>query len=74
MWAGDRAQEVPVTALLFLAIVVVVVVVGGVILWLTSRSPSSPKSSIDAFRREMDALSPKDVSAGDSGRPRDGSA
>ncbi|HET8931233.1 MAG TPA: hypothetical protein VFN21_11295 [Acidimicrobiales bacterium] len=48
------------TALWFLAIVVVIVVVGGVVLWLTSRSPSSTESSIDSFRREMDALSPKD--------------
>ncbi|MBS1848231.1 MAG: hypothetical protein JST73_08120 [Actinobacteria bacterium] len=48
------------TALWFLAIVVVIVAVGGVVLWLTNRKPSSPESSIDAFRREMDALSPKE--------------
>ncbi len=48
------------TALLFLGIVVVIVAVGGVVLWLTSRSPSSTESSIDSFRREMEALSPKD--------------
>lgn len=48
------------TALLFLAIVVVIVAVGGLVLWLTSRNPSSTESSIDSFRREMDALSPKD--------------
>lgn len=49
------------TALWFPAIVVVVVAVGGVVLWLTSRKPSSTESSIDMFRREMEALSPKDV-------------
>lgn len=47
------------SALWFLAIVVVVVVVGGVVLWLGNRSPSSTESSIDSFRREMEALSPK---------------
>ena len=47
-------------ALGFLAIVVVIVVVGGFVLWLTNRKPSSTESSIDSFRREMDALSPKD--------------
>ncbi len=58
--ADERRSAGPVTALWFLAIVVVVVAVGGVVLWLTSRSPSSTESSIDSFRREMDALSPKD--------------
>ncbi len=47
-------------ALYFLGIVVVVVVVGGVVLWLTNRKPSSTESSIDSFRREMRALSPKE--------------
>lgn len=50
----------PMTALWFLAIVVIVVAVGGTVLWLTNRKPSSTESSIDSFRREMEALSPKD--------------
>ncbi len=56
------------TALYFLAIVVGVVAVGGVVLWLVYRKPSSTESSIDSFRREMDALSPKDRSGSDTGR------
>ncbi len=51
-------------ALFFLGIVVVVVAVGGFVLWLTSRSPTSTESSIDSFRREMNALSPQDSRSG----------
>lgn len=47
------------TALWFLGIAVAVVVVGGVILWWSDRTPSSSESSIDSFRREMEALSPE---------------
>lgn len=48
------------TALYFLAIIVVIVTVGGLVLWLTNRQPNSTESSISAFQREMEALSPKD--------------
>lgn len=69
------------TALWFLGIVVVIVAVGGVVLWFTNRKPYSTESSIDSFRREMDALSPKDrdvppggrtMSANERDRPRTG--
>lgn len=69
------------TALWFLGIVVVIVAVGGVALWFMNRKPFSTESSIDSFRREMDALSPKDrdmppddrrVSAKERDRPRTG--
>lgn len=46
--------------LLFLLIPVVVVAIGSSVLVLRQRKPSSPTSSIDAFRREMRALSPDD--------------
>ena len=35
---------------------------GSLALWLRSRKPTSLRSSIDTFRREMDALSPPDQS------------
>lgn len=56
------------SALWFLGIIVVVVAVGGLVLWLTSRSPSSTESSIDSFRREMEALSPKEQDDRRAGR------
>jgi hypothetical protein len=62
-----------VSALYFLAIVVVIVAVGGVVLWLTNRQPSSTESSINSFRREMEALSPKERAGGvPRGRRRTG--
>lgn len=61
------------TALFFLAIVVVIVAVGGLVLWLTNRQPNSTQSSISSFRREMEALSPKDrAEAPSRGRRRTG--
>jgi hypothetical protein len=44
--------------LLFLLIPVIVVTIGSSVLVIRQRKPSSQKSSIDAFQREMRALSP----------------
>lgn len=44
----------------FLLIVVVIVAVGSTVLYMRSRSPSSLDSGIDTFRREMQALAPRD--------------
>lgn len=63
--------------LLYLLVPVLVVVVFAVASWARNRQPSSLESGVDAFRREMDALSPDaaptqrrrpDGSAGPSGR------
>ena len=40
----------------FLLIVVVVSVVGSVVLWIRHRKPTHFMSSVDEFKREMDAL------------------
>lgn len=47
----------------FLLIVVVVSVVGSLVVWLRHRKPTHFMSSVDEFKREMDAL------AGDGPRP-----
>ena len=45
-------------------IAVVISVVGSLVLYLRSRTPTSLESGIDTFRREMDALAPRDEAAG----------
>ena len=57
------------SALVFLFLAVVVAAVGCGWLWYQHRTPSNFDSGIDAFRREMDALAPKDDPDAD---PRDG--
>jgi hypothetical protein len=49
-----------VGAVAFLMIAVVISVVGSTILYLRSRTPSSLDSGIENFRREMQALAPRD--------------
>jgi hypothetical protein len=44
----------------FLMIAVVISVVGCGVLYLRNRTPSSLESGIDNFRREMQALAPRD--------------
>ncbi len=44
--------------LAFLLVALVLSLGGSFVLWLRSRKPTSLRSSIDTFRREMDALSP----------------
>ena len=47
-------------AVAFLMIAVVISVVGGLVLYLRNRTPSGLDSGIDNFRREMQALAPRD--------------
>jgi hypothetical protein len=47
-------------AVAFLLIAVVISVVGSTVLYLRHRTPSSLESGIDNFRREMQALAPRD--------------
>jgi hypothetical protein len=47
-----------VSALLFLLFAVVVSAIGSAVLVLRQRKPTGVHNSIDAFRREMDALAP----------------
>jgi hypothetical protein len=42
---------------------VVIIVVGCGILYLRNRTPTSYESSVDNFRREMQALAPRDEEA-----------
>jgi hypothetical protein len=49
-----------VNAVAFLMIAVVISVVGSAVLYLRSRTPSSLEAGIDNFRREMEALAPRD--------------
>jgi hypothetical protein len=49
-----------VDPIVFLMIAVVISVVGSLALYLRSRTPSSLDSGIDNFRREMQALAPRD--------------
>ena len=49
------------TAVVFLLIAVVISVVGSTVLYLRSRPPSSLEAGIDSFRREMQALAPRDA-------------
>ena len=44
----------------FLMIAVVISIVGSLVLYLRSRTPTSLESGIDNFRREMQALAPRD--------------
>jgi hypothetical protein len=55
-WEQDEA----VGAVAFLMIAVVISVVGSTVLYLRSRTPSSLESGIDNFRREMQALAPRE--------------
>jgi len=55
-------------ALAFLAIALIISLVGCIVLYLRSRQPTSLESGIDAFKREMQALSPEDER--DGRRPR----
>lgn len=48
-------------AVVFLSIAVAVSVIGSTVLYLRNRPRSSPESSIDSFRREMQALAPREV-------------
>jgi hypothetical protein len=48
-----------VSALAFLLIAVAISVLGSLVLVMRVRKPTSAEYSIDAFRREMDALSPE---------------
>jgi hypothetical protein len=51
-----------VSPLAFLLVALVISLVGSFALWLRSRKPRSLRSSIDTFKREMDALQPPDGS------------
>ncbi|MBN2624999.1 MAG: hypothetical protein JXA83_16590 [Acidimicrobiales bacterium] len=48
------------SAVAFLMIAVVIAVGGSIVLYLRSRTPSSLDSGIDTFRREMQALAPRE--------------
>ena len=48
------------TPIAFLLLALVISVVGSAVLYLRSRTPSSLESGIDNFRREMQALAPRD--------------
>ncbi len=47
-------------AVAFLMLAVVISVAGSTVLYLRNRAPSSLESGIDNFRREMQALAPRD--------------
>jgi hypothetical protein len=49
-----------VAAVAFLLLAVVIAAVGVTFLYLRNRSPTSFDASIDNFRREMEALAPRD--------------
>jgi hypothetical protein len=49
-----------VTPIAFLLLAVVISVVGSLVLYMRSRTPTSLDSGIDNFRREMQALAPRD--------------
>jgi hypothetical protein len=49
-----------VAAVAFLLIAVVISAVGFTVLYLRNRPPTSVDASIDSFRREMQALAPRD--------------
>ena len=57
------------SALIFLLLAVVVAAAGCGWLWYQHRTPTTFDSGIDAFRREMDALAPREDPEHD---PRDG--
>ena len=58
------------SALVFLAIAFVISMVGCGVLYLRSRQPTSLESGIDAFKREMSALSPDEPPRQPAPRPR----
>ena len=43
---------------MFLLLAVGISAIGSMVLVLRHRGPTSPRSSVDAFRREMEALAP----------------
>lgn len=47
-------------AVAFLMLALVISVAGSTVLYLRNRAPSSLESGIDNFRREMQALAPRD--------------
>jgi hypothetical protein len=49
-----------VSPVAFLMLAVVIIVVGCGILYLRNRTPTSYEASVDNFRREMQALAPRD--------------
>lgn len=51
------------SAIVFLGIAVVISVVGSTLLYVRNRAPSSIEASIDDFRRELQALAPRDERA-----------
>jgi len=53
-----------VSGLAFLLIALAISVLGSLLLWVRTRRPSSLDSGIDAFQREMQALSPYPVPQG----------
>jgi hypothetical protein len=55
-----RERDDAVNAVAFLMIAVVISVVGSAVLYLRSRTPSNLEAGIDNFRREMQALAPRD--------------
>jgi hypothetical protein len=59
-----------VSALVFLVIAVGISCIGSFFLWVRNRKPRTLTSSIDDFRREMQALSPEQASARRAGRVR----
>lgn len=48
------------SALAFLLFAVVISAIGSAVLVLRQRKPTGARSSVEAFRREMDALAPPD--------------
>jgi hypothetical protein len=59
-----------VSALIFLGVAVLVSLVGIAVMALRARQPTSLESGIDAFRREMRALSPEEDARRQAGRDR----
>jgi hypothetical protein len=49
-----------VNPVVFLAVAAAIVLVGALVLWARHRSPSSFEASIESFRREMQALAPRE--------------
>jgi hypothetical protein len=49
-----------VSAVVFLLIALIISLVGSMVLYLRNRTPTSLDSGIDGFRREMEALAPRD--------------
>ena len=45
--------------LLFLLVPILIVLAASLVMWVRNRQPTSLESGVDAFRREMHALSPE---------------